>query len=85
MLQRYIKRPMLVDGDFKFHLRAAVLAIDDLRVFVHDAAVALCAAERFGEEDGVDLSNTRARHEPLRAEETWGGRENDRIQLVHDR
>lgn len=57
VLQRYIKRPMLVDGDFKFHLRVMVLAIDDLRVFVHDAAVALCAAERFGEEDGVDLSN----------------------------
>ena len=38
----------LVDGDFKFHLRVMVLAIDDLRVFVHDAAVALCAAERFG-------------------------------------
>ena len=36
VLQRYIKRPMLVDGDFKFHLRVMVLAIDDLRVFVHD-------------------------------------------------
>ena len=39
VLQRYIKRPMLVDGDFKFHLRVMVLAIDDLRVFVHDAAI----------------------------------------------
>ena len=54
VLQRYVERPMLVGGDFKFHLRVMVLAADDLRVYVHEAAVALCAAEEF---DGVDLSN----------------------------
>lgn len=45
VLQRYVADPLLVRGRFKFHLRVMVLAVGDLKVYVHDNAVALCAAE----------------------------------------
>jgi tubulin--tyrosine ligase len=57
VLQRYVADPMLVGGKFKFHLRVMALAVGDLTVYVHDNAVALCAAEPLGVGGSIDLSN----------------------------
>jgi hypothetical protein len=35
-----VPRPMLARGAYKFHLRVMVLAVGDLKVYVHEHAVA---------------------------------------------
>lgn len=53
VLQRYVTDPMLVGGKYKFHLRVMVLAAGDLKVYLHDNAVALRAAESLFKETSV--------------------------------
>ena len=57
VLQRYVEPPMLRRGVYKFHLRAHVLAVGDLDVWVHDEIVALCAATPYR---GASTADARA-------------------------
>lgn len=43
---RYVERPLLVSG-FKFHIRAYVLCVGSLSVYVYSEALALLAGEAY--------------------------------------
>ena len=46
VLQRYIERPLLVSGGYKFHCRVYVLCLGALQVFVFDRMLMLLAAHK---------------------------------------
>ncbi|KAK9826378.1 hypothetical protein WJX81_005431 [Elliptochloris bilobata] len=98
VLQRYIDRPLLVGGR-KFHIRAYVLCIGSLAVYVYSDALALFAAKPYAGAPLTDLAahltNTcRARRgaspPDSDAEEATGGggsrgwREEDAVRLVSE-
>jgi tubulin---tyrosine ligase len=57
VLQQYITPPLLLNGR-KFHIRAYVLCVDALRVYLCNDSLALCAGSRYRNDD--DTSNLLA-------------------------
>ena len=61
VLQRYIERPLLVNG-YKFHLRVYILCVGALKVYVFDQILMLLAAHQYDADDLQDeykhLTNT---------------------------
>jgi tubulin---tyrosine ligase len=53
-LQQYITPPLLLNGR-KFHIRAYVLCVDALRVYLCKDSLALCAGSRYKENDTSNL------------------------------
>jgi len=47
VIQRYIDRPLLLDGGRKFHIRTYVLAVGNLKIFVYDQMLALFASHPY--------------------------------------
>lgn len=56
VIQRYISRPLLLDGR-KFHIRAYVLAVSNIRVYLYRDMLALFALKAY---DGADLHDKLA-------------------------
>eukprot|EP00475_Leptophrys_vorax_P036925 TRINITY_DN6309_c0_g1_i1.p2 TRINITY_DN6309_c0_g1~~TRINITY_DN6309_c0_g1_i1.p2 ORF type:complete len:420 (-),score=125.97 TRINITY_DN6309_c0_g1_i1:1567-2826(-) len=54
VVQRYIDRPMLLRGGRKFHIRAYVVAVGALKVYLYGGMLALFAKEAY---DRRDVSN----------------------------
>ena len=61
LVQQYIDRPLLIRG-FKFHIRAVVLAVGRLKVFLHRHAIALMASKHYSCEDLGDLAVHASNH-----------------------
>jgi len=61
LAQKYIERPLLIDG-YKFHIRATVLAIGRLKVFLHKHAIALMSGRKYTLSDLDDLSVHASNH-----------------------
>ena len=61
LVQRYIHRPLLVNG-CKFHIRATVLAVGRLKVYLHRHAIALLASRPYSLEDLDDLRVHASNH-----------------------
>ena len=61
LVQRYIERPLQVRG-FKFHIRATVLAVGRLKVYLHRHAIVLLASRPYQDAAGglADLSDLGA-------------------------
>lgn len=63
VVQRYLDRPMLVDGGCKFHVRVYVLAVGNLRVWMWDQMLALIAVEKYQRDEpnrAAHITNTCA-------------------------
>ena len=56
VVQRYVQRPLLVDGR-KWHVRAYVVAVGNLRVFLYNAALALFALHPYDPASSSPLSH----------------------------
>ena len=54
VLQQYISPPLLLNGR-KFHIRAYVLCVDALRVYLCKDCLALCAGSRYQDDDTSNL------------------------------
>uniref|UniRef100_A0A7S1ENG5 Tubulin--tyrosine ligase-like protein 9 n=1 Tax=Hemiselmis andersenii TaxID=464988 RepID=A0A7S1ENG5_HEMAN len=61
MIQKYIERPLLVDQR-KFHLRATVLAVGRLKVYLHTQMVALTASRPYSTTNLEDLAAHASNH-----------------------
>lgn len=59
VLQRYIHRPLLIDGGRKFHIRAHVYASGALTVFLVDRPLALFSLKRFDASDAANVDDER--------------------------
>jgi tubulin---tyrosine ligase len=55
VLQRYIAKPLLL-GRRKFHIRAYVLAVSALRVYLYKDCLALCAGQPYRSNDTTNLA-----------------------------
>mmetsp|Transcript_1004 Transcript_1004/g.3155 ORF Transcript_1004/g.3155 Transcript_1004/m.3155 type:complete len:431 (-) Transcript_1004:746-2038(-) len=60
-VQKYIERPLLING-FKFHLRAWVLAVGNLKVYLHEKVIALMASKPYAVNDLDDLCIHASNH-----------------------
>jgi hypothetical protein len=61
LVQSYIHRPLLVKGR-KFHIRATVLAVGRLKVYLHRHAIALLASRQYSLDDLDDLRVHASNH-----------------------
>jgi tubulin--tyrosine ligase len=57
VIQRYVQHPLLLCGNRKFHVRAYVLAISNIKVYLYRDMLALFALKSF---DNADLSDQLA-------------------------
>jgi tubulin---tyrosine ligase len=55
VLQRYIDSPLLLNGGRKFHIRAYVLAVSSLRVYLSRECLALCSGRPYDKVNTNDL------------------------------
>jgi hypothetical protein len=63
VMQRYIQRPLLLNDGCKFHVRAYVLAVGNLRVYLWSEMLALIAVEKYDLNHGgrnAHITNTCA-------------------------
>lgn len=54
VIQRYVQHPLLLCGNRKFHIRAYVLAISNIQVYLYSDMLALFALKAFDESDLSD-------------------------------
>jgi tubulin--tyrosine ligase len=67
VVQQYIRPPLLAAGNRKFHIRAYVLCVGNLSVYVYNDMLALFALDPYSEDDDVsddgdDVSLDASRH-----------------------
>jgi hypothetical protein len=54
VIQRYVQHPLLLCGNRKFHIRAYVLAVSNIQVYLYSDMLALFALKAFDESDLSD-------------------------------
>jgi len=81
VLQRYVDRPLLVDG-YKFHIRTYVVVLGSLQVYVHDHMLALLALHPYDPASSdrlAHITNTCAQQELPEFDEKHSVRSLDEI------
>lgn len=61
LIQKYIERPLLINQR-KFHLRATVLAVGRLKVYLHTQMIALTASKPYTTSNLEDLASHASNH-----------------------
>ena len=61
IIQKYIERPLLINRK-KFHLRATVLAVGRLKVYLHTQMMALTASKPYNTSDLDDITSHASNH-----------------------